>query len=453
MEKKEIVDLIIKGKYIITMSNKGEISRGAIAIRNSYVVDVGSEDYIFSKYRGEVIHEYPEHIVMPGLVDCHVHTQQLFLRSSITDYELQLPPIWTKYLIPFEKMLSKDLAYLSSLISFMNMIKNGITFFVEAGAPYPEEVVRAAKDIGIKGVVTASTFNVMNGEIYDTKEVINNTLKLLRLKTEKINIWCSIRQLMMCTEDLIESIAELCRKYKVGLILHLAEYQGEIDFCLSKYGLRSLEYLESKGLTKIRPFIAAHALYLSPKEIDIVKRRSLGICWCPTVDAYLMGHHWLSLYADDVVFSIGSDGGAFSTLDLFHEAKIARAISKAFTASFSYTKTALNSRTLLRALTGQGGSIIGQPIGKIDKGYKADIIAVNTKRLQHIPLYNPIEALVNFIEGSSVDAVYIDGNKIMDQGTITTIDENNVIEKLYSVIPLLNTIVKELKKDIKLFKI
>ena len=453
MREKKIVDLIIKAKYLITMGSKGEITKGAIAIRNDTIVDVGSEDYILSKYRGEVVHEYPEHIAIPGLVDCHVHTQQLFLRSSITDYELQLPPIWTKYLIPFEKMLSRDLAHLSSLVSLMNMVKNGITFFVEAGAPYPEEVVKAAERIGVKGVVTASTFDVMNGEVYDIKEVLSNTLKLLKLRAKRISIWCSIRQLMMCSEELIRRVAELCRKYGIGLTLHLAEYQGEIDYCLSKYGLRPLEYLEKLGLTNIRPFIAAHALYLSPNEIDIVRKKSLGICWCPTVDAYLMGYHWLSLYADNVLFGIGSDGGAFSTLDLLHEAKIAKALGKAFATSFLYTKSVLNSETILRALTGQGGSLINNSIGKIERNYKADIVIINAKKLQHIPLYNPIEALVNFTEGSFTEAIYINGDRIVNQGVITTINEDEVVEKLYNVLPSLNTIIEELKKSIRRYRI
>lgn len=74
---------------------------------------------------------------MPGLIDAHTHTQQVLLRSFINDERLALPPIWTKLLIPFEDLLTDELAYLSSLVSVAAMAKNGVTLFIEAGAPSP----------------------------------------------------------------------------------------------------------------------------------------------------------------------------------------------------------------------------------------------------------------------------------------------------------------------------
>ena len=156
----ERVDLVVKAKYVVTLSNPLVIVDGAIAIRDGVIVGVGRESDVLSRYRGEEVVERKNHVVVPGFVDGHVHMQQFFLRISITDYYLQLPPIWTEYLIPFEEELDRGLAYLSSIASLALMVKGGTTFFVEAGAPYPEELVRAAGEIGAKGVVTYSSFDV-----------------------------------------------------------------------------------------------------------------------------------------------------------------------------------------------------------------------------------------------------------------------------------------------------
>ena len=448
---KEEVDLIIKAKYVVTLGPKGNITRGAIAISNGSIVDVGSESYILSKYKSEDIHEYKYHMIVPGFVDCHTHTQQLLLRTSIDDKDLELPPIWTKYLIPFENMISEQEAYISSLISLMNMVKLGTTTFIEAGAPYPDQLVRAINEIGIRGYVSASTLNVLEDVEVSADKVLEKTLNLLKERRRgDVEVLFSIRQLMMVTEDLIDKVRKLCSEYRTGITMHLAEYQCEVDFCLNRYGMRPLEFLDYKKLTGIKPFIAAHAVFLSREEIEIVMSKGLGICWCPTVDSYLMGNHWLGIYYDKVVFGFGSDGGAFTNLDLLHESKVARALTKSFISSLLYSKKAMDSKTVLTALTGNKGKLLGIPIGCIDKGFKADLVVIRTDIMKYIPIYNPINAIVNFIEGECIEHVYINGRKVVDSKKITTIDEELILNKFLDIIPNLENLVKELKRAIKL---
>ncbi|WP_243666697.1 amidohydrolase family protein [Vulcanisaeta sp. JCM 16159] len=131
----ERVDLIIRARYVITMSNPMVIEDGAVAVDNGLIKAVGKASEVLSQYRGEEVIDRGRHILMPGLIDAHTHTQQVLLRSFINDERLALPPIWVKLLIPFEDLLTDDLARLSSLVSVAAMAKNGITYFIEAGAP------------------------------------------------------------------------------------------------------------------------------------------------------------------------------------------------------------------------------------------------------------------------------------------------------------------------------
>lgn len=116
-----------------------------------------------------------------------------------------------------------------------------------------------------------------------------------------------------------------------------------------------------------------------------------GIAWCPTVDSLIMGGpHWLPMF-DGVLFGFGSDGGAFTSLDLLHEAKVARAVGKALTISIAYDKSSFNSLTILRALTGWGGGLLvgGDNVGVINEGFKADLITLRLDDARALPIYDP----------------------------------------------------------------
>ncbi|MCC6035095.1 MAG: amidohydrolase family protein [Desulfurococcaceae archaeon] len=446
------VDKIVIGRYIITLDEFNRvISKGAIAIRNGIIVDVGEYEEVLRKYRAEEVIERKHHVIIPGLLDCHTHTQQYLLRSAISDIMLQLPPIWTKVLVPFERTMGEDLARLSTQASIVNMLKNGITYFIEAGAPYPEILAQEVLKAGIKGVITYATYNIADDKVAETCEVLEKIRELYERYSGKVHIWMSIRQVMMATEDLIDNVIELSRKYSVGLTLHLSEYQGEVDYTLAKYGKRPLEYMLNKGISDIKPVVIAHGVFFSPNEIELVKKYELGICWCPTVDAWLMGLHWAGFTnINNIKLGIGSDGGAWGKIDLLHEVKVAKALGKAVANAITYFKAGLDSTTLLNMITGSKGSIVGEKIGRIERGYAADLVILDYKSTKILPIHNPIDLVVNYLEGDNVTDVFIDGRLIVENGKVTTIDEEKITEELLNREDEIREVVRGLIKKLKI---
>lgn len=450
----EVVDKIVVGRYVITLDDFNRIiPQGAVAIKNKVIVDVDKYDNIKKRYKAEEVIERLNYIIMPGLVDCHTHTQQFLLRSAISDEMLQLPPIWTKVLVPFENAMKLHLVRISTQASIVNMLRNGVTFFIEAGAPYPEILAEEVARSGIKGVVTLATYNVLEDRSWSAEEVLKRAEVLYKEWNGKngVRIWMSIRQIMMVSEELLDKVIEFAKKFNTGLTLHLAEYQGEVDYTLTKYGKRPLEYMLEKGLEDIKPVVIAHGVFLSPREISIVKKLKLGICWCPTVDSWLMGVHWACLRdVDDVIIGIGSDGGAWNCLDLLHEAKIAKALAKTLINATMYYKAGLNSQTLLNMVTGSRGLITGERIGRLEKGYSADLVILDLKNIKNLPLHNPIDLVVNYVEGNSVSDVIIDGKFVLREGEILTVDEDKVVEKVMDYEDEVRDILRELMRTIKL---
>lgn len=448
----EEVDKIVVGRYIVTLDEFNRvIPNGAVAIRDGVIVDVGEYEEIMRKYKAGEIIERKHHVVIPGLIDCHTHTQQYLLRSAINDKMLQLPPIWTKVLVPFERTMGDDLARLSSQASIVNMLKNGITYFIEAGAPYPEILAQEVIKSRIKGVVTYATYNIADGKVAESSEVLKKVIDLYEGFSGKVRVWMSIRQVMMATEDLIESIIEMSKKYKVGLTLHLGEYQGEADYTLARYGKRPLEYMLNKGISSIKPVVIAHGVFFSPSEVELVKKHELGVCWCPTVDAWLMGLHWAGFTnIEGVKLGIGSDGGAWNRIDLLHEVKVAKALGKAVANATSYFKAGLDSTTLLNMATGSRGSMVGEKVGRIERGYAADFVVLNYKSTRTLPIHNPIDLLVNYLEGDNVADVFIDGEPVVENGVVTTLNEDKIAEELLNREDEIRNIVSELINKLKI---
>lgn len=447
-------DLVIYGRYVVTLDSCNRvISRGAVVVRNGVIVDVGREEDIRGKYDAKEVVERRDHIVVPGLIDCHTHTQQYLLRSAISDEMLQLPPIWTKVLVPFERAMGKDLARLSSRASIVNMLKNGITYFVEAGAPYPEILAEEVLASGIKGVVTYATYDIVEEKVAESEDVFNRFEKFYREYSGRgpnLRVWASLRQVMMVSEKLMSEVIEFSRRHGLGITLHLGEYQGEVDYVLAKHGLRPLEYLIKCGINKINPVIIAHGVYFSPREISILRDYGLGLCWCPSVDSWLMGIHWIGL-ADvkGLKLGIGSDGGAWNRLDLLHEMKVAKALAKAVSTSITYFKAHLDSNTLINMVTGAAGSLVNEKIGRIEKGYSADIAILSIRDVRNMPIHNPVDTIVNYLEGDSVTDVIINGKLVVKDRKVLTIDEERVAKELLNREEEIREMVAELIKKLR----
>jgi len=244
------------------------------------------------------------------------------------------------------------------------------------------------------------------------------------------------------------------REYGTGLTIHLGEYQGEVDYALAKYGQRPLEYVLERGLKHVKPVVVAHGVFFSPSEVELLKKYEVGVCWCPTVDSWLMGLHWAGLTnLQDIRLGVGSDGGAWGKLDLLHEAKIAKALGKAVANAMTYFKAGLDSTTLLNALTGSRGSIIRENVGRIEKGYSADLTILNTKSTKTLPLNNPLDLVVNYLEGDDVTDVLINGKLVVENSRVITINEEKVIEELLNREEEIMEKLKELMKQLKILMI
>ncbi len=450
----EVVDLLIEGATILTMSELGVIKEGAIAIKGDRIVEVGRRDKILDSYRGEQIIDGRGHIAMPGLVDCHTHTFQILLRGSLSLKEFGRHPVWLNILIPFEGALTEEEAGISVQLSCLNMIKMGTTCFADAGGPRPETLAKAVLESGLRAVITRSTMD--KGQIPETmkdgtEEAIAKTVSLIERwngsGNGRIKVWFGIRQIMTSTDELLHRTAELARKYNVGIHLHLSEEILEIDHALRRWGERPVEHLANIGLLKNK-VLAAHCAYLTDQEVKILAEHQTSVAHCPVINySYMYNPKIPQMLANGVNICMGTDGGSMRPLDMFQEALTALVCCNAHHGTPYYDHQALTLRNVLEMATTSGAKALmwNNEIGAIKPGYKADIILIDTRKPHLTPIHDPCSTPF-FCHGTDVTTVIVNGKTLMRKGEVQTLNEEQIIEKARELAPTLIEKIKNIAK-------
>jgi len=447
---KEKVDLIVKGGLIVTLGSGG-CFEGGVAVRGSRIVGVDKTPALEDKYYADEVIDARGHIVMPGLIDVHVHTAQQFLRGKISEltkrpgFKLRYP-IWKNYLIPFESCLREEDVYLSGLATYCNMIKMGTTCFAEHGGPHPDAMGKAAAEVGIRGTIARSTLDINHDDLPKnmrdtTKSAISESERLIRnwhnRAEGRIRVSLSLRQIIVCSLELYKTFAQLAEKYDLIIQTHIAEGAYEIYYCLQNFGKRTAEVLNEIGFLSKR-VLAAHSAQLSENELRIFSEKNVKVAHCPSGNFASFGAPKIPhMMRNNIVVGLGSDGGAWNNLDLFREMKISKTCQLSHFGALYLDNAVVRDEDLVRMATVEGAKAMGLEgeIGRLEVGMKADMIIVKVNELWSAPCNDPYFNLVNCVSGNDVRTVIIDGKVVMKDRRLKTVDEEHLMDEIGKRVP------------------
>ncbi|HVU44632.1 MAG TPA: amidohydrolase family protein [Terracidiphilus sp.] len=432
------VDLLITGMDVVTFDDKGtEVRNGAIAIRGNTIHWIGSAREAEEKFTAVETIRANGKIAMPGLVDAHFHTAQQFLHGKLSALrrrgELK-NPIWSRYLIPFESNMTPEDVYWSGIAGYASMISCGTTCFLEAGGPYPDEMGRAADEVGIRGRIALSTMDmdesIPAGSRFTTEEALrkNEELVLRWRNHPRVNAWLSLRQIMVNTTKLTAEMSALAKQLGVVIHTHLAEGTYEVDYAIKTWGLRPAEYMESIGA--LHEYVhAAHSVLLSMREVDLYAQRRVSACHC-AFNNYTMGFpRVLEMLDRGIALGFGSDGAATrGSLDLFEVVHAATVGQQAIGGTPYHVDSPISFEGMLRAAVRNGARAarLETQIGSLEVGKLADLILVSSDSLEQYPNYDPMITLAEATVGPRVQTVIIDGRVVMRDRKMQTIDMDAV---------------------------
>ncbi len=367
-------------------------------------------------------------LVMPGLVDCHMHTGQQLLKGKVLD---ELPMIWTRIMLPFESTLTEEKMELSASLAALEMIKSGTTAFVDAGSYHMEAAAEVYVRSGLRGLLSASTMDEKGlpaSIAQNADEAVAQTDRLYDRYHGKGNLKVaySMRSLISCSEELIRKTAERAKERGAKLQAHMNEYAGEVNFSLTNRRMRPFEYLDSLGVLN-GDFLAAHCLLLSEREKEILAERDAKVCHCPFSNCGKGAPDTPSLREKGICVGLGTDGAAHGGLSLWNEMKIFRSVMNVEYGSRLNEPAVMPAKDILKMATENGYRFMGEDGGRIEIGKKADLITVNMMQPHLFPTGNPVNTLLECVTAADVCDSIVSGKVLMRNRKVLTLDEEKIL--------------------------
>jgi 5-methylthioadenosine/S-adenosylhomocysteine deaminase len=439
------VDILVRGCDVVTLDDAGTVLRdGAVAIAGGRITWIGPASAA-GRFTAETVLDGAGRIAMPGLIDAHVHTAQQLLRGKLSELGRRMPlkiPVWKNYYIPFEGTLTEEDVHLSGLVAYTNMLRVGTTCFAEAGGPHPDAMGRAALEVGIRGFVALSTVDQNDGigaavpaaMLMTSEQAYQRNVELVQRWSEqdRVKAWLALRQIIVCSPGLIQAMAAAARDLGVKIHTHLCEGTYEIDYALEKFGKRPTEWLDQLGV--LGSYLhCAHSVLLAPEEVDLYVKHGLSACHC-SLGNYAIGQpRLIEMWRKGVAIGLGTDGAAgFGTLDIFQVAHVARVGQQAVSGTPFHIRTPISSEEILKIATRGGARAlgIGDDIGSLEVGKKADLLLVDCTEMDQVPVYDPLFVAATVVVGRDVRSVIIDGRLVMKEREILTVDMDALRSRL-----------------------
>ena len=427
--QKQTVDLIIRGSTVVTMNaQRSVIENGAIAVQKGEIVAVGKSSEITQKFIGRQTINAPNKVITPGLINTHTHIPMTLFRGIADDLDLQE---WlTKYIFPAEaKNVTEDFVRVGTQLGLAEMIRGGTTTYCDMY--YFEDAIA---DETAKAGVRA----VLGETIIDFPVPDNKTHEQALAYTERfVNKWKNHSLIVPAfaphapytvSKEHLQNVKKSADKLNATVIIHVAETGREIEDSMRSKKMRPVEYLEEINFLSNRT-IAAHVVFATEKELDILKRRGVGVAHNPQSNMKLASGvaPVPQMLKIDLPVGLGTDGAASNNdLNMWEEMDTAAKLHKVFTGD---PKVLSAEQAFAMATIGGARALHLEKItGSIETGKRADIAIVDFDALHQTPFYNVYSHLVYATKASNVRTVIINGRTVMRDRRLLTLDEN-VIKK------------------------
>ena len=421
----ENVDLLIKNATVLTMDqDKTVFDNGLVAVKGNkiYAVTDGSN---ISEYKAIKTIDVDGDIVMPGLINTHTHASMTVFRSMADD----VPDRLHRYIFPLEKKLvSRNMVRIGAQLGNVEMLKGGVTTYADMYY-FEDEVAKTVDQIGMRAILGETIIQFPVASAKTPEDGIKYTLNFIEQYKDHPRITPAFAPHGPYTNstETLQTIAKLSLKHDVPVMIHLAESDREREVIAKRSGgLSPIKYMESIGALNSN-FLAAHVIDANDEDIAILKKHDVGVAhnMSANIKSAKGVAPALKMFNDGLRIGLGTDGpmsgNTLSTIDEFNQvAKIHKLVNKDRAAMPPINVIEMATIGAARALH------MEDKIGSLEVGKLADIIVIDTKAPNMIPVYNPYSALVYSAYATNVKHSVVDGKLLMENRNILTVNEKTV---------------------------
>jgi cytosine/adenosine deaminase-related metal-dependent hydrolase len=435
-----VATLLVKNIHTLATFDDAqrEIRQGALFVRDNVIEQVGPTTEL-PDTADEVLDLSDRYIVLPGLVNTHHHFFQTLTRAYPPAQDQELFH-WLTRSYPVWGNMTADMFFTAAQMTAAELILSGCTTASDHHYFYPndctlDDEIRAVQAVGLRFHASRGSMSIGESQgglppdaLVESEDFILQDSQRLIERYHDNSRYAMLRiTLAPCspftvTQDLMRESAAMARSYPgVRLHTHLAENTTDVKYSLEKFGQIPGEYAEALGWLG-EDVWHAHCVKLSDRSIEKFGATGTGVAHCPCSNMRLASgiapiRHMLNHH---VPVGLGVDGSASNDAGhLFHEARMAMLAARVR----DEDPAALSAREALAIATRGGARVLGRDdIGVLAPGMAADFIALNLDRPSFAgALHDPLAALL-FCHVDKVDYSFINGQRVVDQGTLTTLD-------------------------------
>ncbi|MBS4697744.1 8-oxoguanine deaminase [Aeromonas allosaccharophila] len=427
---------------LATFTPEAVDGRGGLVIENNLISEVLAAGQQPARPCDQLF-DARDHVVLPGLINTHHHFYQTLTRAWGPVVNQPLFP-WLKTLYPVWARLTPDGLALASKVAMAELLLSGCTTAADHHYLFPRGMeesidiqVETVRELGMRAMLTRGSMSLGEDEgglpprhtVQGQQQILDDSLRLVRQYHQRgagaqIQIALAPCSPFSVTEEIMVESAKLAAELDVRLHTHLAETLDEEAFCLERFGLRTVDYLEKVGWLGDRTWLA-HGIHFNPDEIARLGAAGTGVCHCPVSNMRLASGicPTLDLEAAGAPVGLGVDGSASNDAsNLMQEARQALYLQR-----LRYGAERITPRKVLEWATRGSAKLLGRgDLGELLPGKQADLALFKLDDLRFSGSHDPIAALI-LCGAERADRVMVGGKWRVVDGAIEGLDIERLI--------------------------
>lgn len=422
-------DLLITGGTVVTMDkDRRLIEDGAVAIKDGKIAMVGKRAAVTYHLTAKQTINAAGNVIIPGLINTHTHVPMTLFRGIADDLDLN---DWlTKYIFPAEaKNVDEAFVRAGTRLGLAEMIRGGTTTYCDMYY-FEDAIADETKRAGVRGVLgeTVIDFPVADNKTWDQAMAYSERY-IRKWKNDPLIVPAIAPHAPYTVSTAhLNAVRALSDKLNAAIVTHVAETRKERDDIRNDpktgNGDTPVKYLSRIGFLSNR-VIAAHAVFVTDDEIDILKNKGVGVAHNPQSNMKLASGvaPVPQMLQKGIAVGLGTDGAASNNdLNMWEEMDTAAKLHKLISGD---PKT-LPAETAFEMATIGGARALhlDDLTGSIEAGKRADIVIVDLDDLNQTPYYNVYSSLVYSTKANDVRTVVINGRIVMLDRRLLTLNES-----------------------------
>jgi len=414
---------LIRNGFLVTADANDTCGDGCVLVEGGTITYAGPESLAPQVSADRVI-DAQGGVVAPGFIDTHTHVPMTMMRGYADD--LALMDWLQNHIWPAEARLTEEAVYWGSMLAMCEFAAAGVTCFSDM-YNFNEAIARAAHDSGLRALIATAVLDIDGGG--------DDRLKRAAAFFDAVKGYDRIEAAIgphaeyTVSPEMFEKVRDLAGKLNARIHVHVSETQSEHEECIARHGKTPIGLLESLGVLEL-PVMAAHCVWVSDDDMDIMARHHVSVMTCPGSNLKLgSGIPRVSrMLEKGINVSCATDGAASNNnLSMMEEMTLTGLLQK----GLNQDPSLIPAKTALRIATINGAEALGMSsmTGSLEAGKKADIVVLGTDGVRWCPRTNLLNHLVYSGSDADVKLTMVGGDIIYEDGHITFGDIEEIKEK------------------------